>query len=404
MNCSIGIIGSELLLPGFKDSHFSYIKEKLWPYGVNVIFASYLGDDIAAIREFLKLSLKNSDFVILTGGLGPTEDDVTRNAVANYLKLNLIYEEKIENIITNKFKSMGKTPPENSFKQAFIIKGAKIIENDVGIAPGLFLEKDGKKVLLLPGPPAELKNVFEKFLIEYGKLVENKKIYRFFKIAGISEPIVDSKIGDIIRDIGDMEYTILSKDGDIEIIASSTKENVLKSFENRLMENFKKEFYSSNGEKIEEVVAKLLKARGLTISTAESCTGGYISKKLTDIPGSSKYFLGGIVAYSNEVKINSLEIKGYVLEKYGAVSSQIAIMMAAKVKEKFRSDIGVGITGIAGPGGGTKEKPVGTVYISIAFGDKVKVKRFLFPGNREKIRIRSTQMALDMVRRTLSEG
>ena len=179
---------------------------------------------------------------------------------------------------------------------------------------------------------------------------------------------------------------------------------MLKSFENRLMENFKKEFYSSNGEKIEEVVAKLLKARGLTISTAESCTGGYISKKLTDIPGSSKYFLGGIVAYSNEVKINSLEIKGYVLEKYGAVSSQIAIMMAAKVKEKFRSDIGVGITGIAGPGGGTKEKPVGTVYISIAFGDKVKVKRFLFPGNREKIRIRSTQMALDMVRRTLSEG
>ncbi len=404
MKCSIGIVGSELLLPGFVDSHFNYIKEKLWPYGISVFLASYLKDDIYSIKEFLKLSSKFSELIIITGGLGPTEDDVTKNAVSEFLNLNLVYDERIETKIIGKFKKLGRTPPENSFRQAFVIKGAEIIENDVGIAPGLFLKENGKEYLLLPGPPEELKNVFRKFLNKLDKNVNIERNYRFFKIAGASEPYVDEKIEKISRKLKDFEYTILSKDGDIEIIASSTDIETLTFFENKLREVFKREFYSSKGEKLEDVVSKLLKEKGLTIGVSESCTGGYLSKKLTDIPGSSRYFLGGVVVYSNEIKVSILGINRGVLEKYGAVSSQVAIMMAARVREKFRSDLGVGITGIAGPGGGSKEKPVGTVYIAVTFGDSVKVKKFVFPGNREKVRLRATQMALDMIRKTIIKG
>ncbi len=403
MRCSLGIVGSELMLPGFSDTHFSYIKEKLWIYNIKVNSATYIEDDINSIKNFLNFSFKNSEFVILTGGLGPTEDDVTKDAVALFLKTNLTYNSKIEKKILEKFSKMGKKPPENSFKQALIIKGAQLIQNQVGIAPGQFIEIDERKILLLPGPPDELKNVFENFLKKFGNNFKSKIITSRYKLAEVVEPEVDEFLCRIKEKIKNVNYTILSKSGDIEVIASADDIDALKEFEDKLREKFKREFYSTKGEKLEDVVSNILKKRNLTISCAESCTGGYLSKTLTDIPGSSAYFLGSIVAYNNRIKIENLGIDKNAIEKYGAVSSQVAILMAIKIKERFKSDIGVGITGIAGPSGGTKEKPVGTVYIAVSRNKKVKVKKFLISGNRNRIRFGTVMRALNMVRKSLIE-
>ncbi len=403
MRCSLGIVGSELMLPGFSDTHFSYIKEKLWIYNIKVNSATYIEDDINSIKNFLNFSFKNSEFVILTGGLGPTEDDVTKDAVALFLKTNLTYNSKIEKKILEKFSKMGKKPPENSFKQALIIKGAQLIQNQVGIAPGQFIEIDERKILLLPGPPDELKNVFENFLKKFGNNFKSKIITSRYKLAEVVEPEVDEFLSRIKEKIKNVNYTILSKSGDIEVIASANNFETLKEFEDELRKKFKREFYSTKGEKLEDVVSNILKKRNLTISCAESCTGGYLSKTLTDIPGSSAYFLGSIVAYNNRIKIENLGIDKNAIEKYGAVSSQVAILMAIKIKERFKSDIGVGITGIAGPSGGTKEKPVGTVYIAVSRNKKVKVKKFLISGNRNRIRFGTVMRALNMVRKSLIE-
>jgi len=390
MKAGIFLVGTELLNGATIDTNSIYIAEELNKYGIEIEFKMTVRDVMDEIVKALKYAKKNVDLVILTGGLGPTDDDITKEAMAKFLKKKLVVDEKEKNELLKKYKSY-KNPNKTNFKEVEKPEGAVSFKNDVGMAPAVYV--DG--LVAFPGFPNELKNMFPKFLKYYVK-ENNLKTQIYIKdiiTYGIGESVLENTVKDLFTEEG-IFYEFLVKDYGTLIRLQTSSENkknvekIVKKLYNRISEFI----IGEDNDRIENTIYECLNSgkKPLTISTAESCTGGMIASKLIEVPGISENFIESIVSYSNEAKIKRLKVKKETLEKYGAVSEEVAREMLAGLK----TDVAISTTGIAGPGGGTKEKPVGLVYIGIRVKDEVKIFRRELKGDRNKIRQRAMMHAL----------
>ena len=409
LSAEIIAIGSELLTPTKTDTNSLWLTEKLNEIGIEVKLKTVVGDDALRLEEAIKDAMKRSDVVITTGGLGPTEDDITRQVSSVAIGRKLVYHEEIEEELRERFMRWGREMPEINKRQAYVIEGARILPNPNGSACGMLVEKDGRFLAVFPGPPRELKPMFEQFVYPELSRLTAAIVFRkrILKISGLGESAIDEAIAPIYSQYKDVQTSILFNKSEVEVHltaqAETAEEADLRNEEiaGKIVEKLGLAVFSTTGEEMEEVVGKLLTESGKTLSVAESCTGGLISERLTDISGSSEYFIEGIVSYSNDAKTRSLGVPQELIDKFGAVSAEVCEAMAKGMLENGKTDYALSVTGIAGPTGGTEEKPVGTVFIGYADRSGVKSKKLLLPGDRYLVRWRSSQAALDILRRNL---
>lgn len=409
LTAEIIAIGSELLTPDRTDTNSLWLTEKLNNIGIEVKLKTIVGDDDARLEETIKDALRRSRFVITTGGLGPTEDDITRKIAARALSRRLMLNEKVLESIREKFRRMGRPMPEINSRQAMIIEGAEVLENPNGTAPGLYLDRDERAIALLPGPPREMRPMFENFVLP--KLIARagdvRVARRILRVAGLGESAVDERIAPVYTQYKNPQTTILFNQSEIEIQLTAQgkteqdAELLLDGLAGQIEERLGDAIFAFRGETMEEVVGLRLAVKGFTLAVAESCTGGLISERLTKVSGSSVYFMEGVVTYSNDAKIRSLGVDAELIAARGAVSAEVAEAMADGVRRRADTDFGISVTGIAGPGGGTEEKPVGLVYIALADDIHVEHRKLMLPGDRHLIRWRASQAALDLLRRRL---
>jgi nicotinamide-nucleotide amidase len=409
-NAEIIAVGSELLTPFRLDTNSLFLTEQLNRLGIPVIRKTVVGDDRDALSEAFRRALQRADLVISSGGLGPTEDDLTREALSQAVGRRLLPDGQVLAGIRERFARRGRVLSSNNERQAMVPEGALVLPNSLGTAPGLWLDLGAQTVVLLPGPPHELRGVFTdrvRPLIE-PRAPTRRMFHRLLLIAGVPESALDHRIAPIYGAYRDVETTILASPEGIEIHLTSwsgdhpSAEHRLDELAARIATALGEAVVSTNGESLDEVVAHGLVNAGATIAVAESCTGGLVSARLTSIPGSSVFFRGGVVSYSNEMKIAWVGVPPDLIEQHGAVSTEVAIAMAEGARRSAGATLGLGITGIAGPGGATPDKPLGTVHISLAHSSGASETLFQFPGDRERIRRLAAQSALDMVRRHLS--
>ncbi len=404
-------VGSELLTPHRRDTNTLWLTEQLNARGIYVARKSVVGDDHEALKKLFRSAGRRSEMVIACGGLGPTFDDVTREALAEALGLELKYHAEIFGRIEALYRRRGLVPTDNNRRQAMVPEGALYFKNNVGTAPGLLVRRGGVTYALLPGPPAELQAVFFAMAAELFAGVDTEPVFsRQFKLFGIPESAIDARLRDFPSTPG-IEWSILASYGQVEIhLRARAKSEAMaqRAFESagaELRGRFGANIFGTDAETLESVVVGLLRRNGHTLATAESCTGGWLARRITDVPGSSECFWGGVVSYHNEAKEALLGVARETLERHGAVSRATALEMARQVRERSGSDVGAAITGVAGPGGGTEDKPVGTVYISAVSADGAEsCHRHLFPGDRETIRFQATQAALAMIREPYVDG
>jgi len=409
LNAEIIAIGSEMLTPFRLDTNSLWLTERLNAMGIDVKLKTIVGDDEARLEETIRDAMKRSEIVISTGGLGPTEDDITRKIFARALKRQLILEQSILDKLRARFARRNMPMPEINARQALVINGAQILENNNGTAPGMLITEGKCTVVLLPGPPREMKPIFDTLVMPVLKQRAGDMLIvrRCLNIFGLGESGVDELAAPIYLKYRNPSTTILFKDGQIELhlTAQSRSESeagsLLDELAGQLDEVLGEYIFSRRNETLEEVVGELLKLRGYTLATAESCTGGLLAGRITDVPGSSEYFLEGVVSYSNEAKSDLLGVPKKLIKEHGAVSQQVAEAMAAGIRKRAGSTFGIGVTGIAGPGGGSEEKPVGLVYIALADDTQATARKLIFPGDRQFIRTLSVNAALDMLRRRI---
>ena len=409
LSAEIIAIGSELLAPDRTDTNSLWLTDRLNRIGIDVKLKTIVGDDDTRLEELIKDAVKRSRVVITTGGLGPTEDDITRKVVARALRRRLSLDENVLNEIRARFQSFGVTMPERNSRQAMVIDGAEVLPNPNGTAPGLHLEHEGCVIALFPVPPREMNPMFENHVqVRLEKRAGDLRFARrVLRVAGIGESAVDEKIAPIYTQYENPQTTILFNSSEIEIHLRAHErteeeaEALLDHLSLKIEQALGNSVFSFRGETMEEVVGRQLTMKGFTLAVAESCTGGLIAQRLTNVPGSSRYFVEGVVTYSNESKTRLLAVDKKLIREFGAVSQQVARDMARGVRHKAKSDFGLSVTGIAGPGGGTEEKPVGLVFIALADDAHTEHKRLMIPGDRELIRWRASQAALDMLRRRL---
>jgi nicotinamide-nucleotide amidase len=416
MKCEIIAIGSELLTPFRQDTNSLYVTERLNELGVVVAFKTIVGDRRKDLTNAIRAALGRTDIIITMGGLGPTEDDLTREAWADALGIRLKRDADIVGQLYARAAQRRWQLTENNLKQADMLPGAQVLENPRGTASGQWLDivfgEHRKLAMLLPGPPNEIKPMFdEQCTPRLREILPQRFIAtRTLKAAMIGESHADARIAPIYKAYTDVETTILAHIGDIQLtlICSKSTMEAAEARVNELASLIEEELddviYSSSsakGESLEQIVLYYLEMRGATLSVAESCTGGLLSQRLTSISGSSRSFLGGAVVYSNELKTEFAGVPEELIEEKGAVSREVATALADGIRRRCHSTYGVGITGIAGPGGATEDKPVGLVYIAISDGVQTEVVEKNFAGDRERIRFYASQQALDMVRRKL---
>ena len=409
LTAEIIAVGSELLTPEKTDTNSLWLTAKLNEIGVEVMLKTIVGDDEARLEETFRDALKRSDIVISTGGLGPTEDDVTRQVSARAAGRALIYHDEIEAHLRERFKRWGREMPEINKRQAYVIDGADVLPNPNGSAVGMMLEEEGKFLVVLPGPPKENQPMFDDYV--FGRLREAAgEVFvkrRLMRVSGIGESALDEAISPIYTAYKNVQTSILFNKTEVEIHLAARAdtdkeaEATLNELAGRIVEKIGVSLFAKNGETMEEVVGDLLKSRGETIAVAESCTGGLILMRLTETPGSSAYVMEGTITYSNESKTRLLGVPAETIEEFGAVSAETAEAMAKGMRERAGSTYAISVTGIAGPDGGSDDKPVGTVFIGFADADRVKSIKFLLPGDRYLIRWRSSQAALDYLRRQI---
>jgi nicotinamide-nucleotide amidase len=413
VNAEIIAVGSEMLTPFRMDTNSLYLTEQLNLLGVDVIFKSIVGDDRRRLVAAAQHGLFRSDILIFSGGLGPTEDDLTREAVAEALGLSLRRDPEILARLEKRFAERGWKMSANNAKQADVLEGASVLPNPNGTAPGQWLsgEFDGREhtIVLLPGPPHEMKALFEAEVRERlrAKVPPAFLAVRTLKIAMLGESAVDARVAPIYKRYTDVETTILAGAGEIELhfkniaatvdAAQRRVDEVAGVVEDELDDAV----YSRNGESLEQIVGYWLQMRDATVAVAESCTGGLLAERITSIGGSSRYFLGGAVVYSNALKTELAGVPAEMIERHGAVSREVAAALAEGIRYRCESTLGVGITGVAGPTGGTPEKPVGLVFHAVATTTGTEVVQRNFPGDRKRIRRFASTMAMDMVRKKL---
>ncbi len=411
MDAEIIAVGSELLTPQHIDTNSLYLTEKLNNLGILVRFKTIVGDATEDLTSVFRTALERSTLIVLTGGLGPTDDDLTRDVIAKILERPLHEVEEIKERIKTRYARLGRPMPENNLRQAQVPEGSEWLENKNGTAPGIWIEHQGKIVILLPGPPRELEPLFDNTCSPRLKpFSQGQKINsRVYKVVGLPESEVDQIIAPLYRPFTNPATTILASLGSIEVHLRG-RGATDKEVQTRLAELGDKielalgdHVYSTQGESLEEIVGMYLVMRQKTLAVAESCTGGLLAERLTRIPGSSAYFLGGAVCYTNEMKTRWAGVPAELINNHGAVSQPVAQSLAEGVRGRTGAALGVGVTGIAGPGGGTPDKPVGLVFIGLADERKTQVREFRFPGDRDRVRFWATQMALEMVRRRIRD-
>ncbi len=402
-------VGSELLTPEKTDTNSLWLTEKLNEIGVEVMLKTIVGDDEARLEETIRDAVKRSDIVICTGGLGPTEDDVTRQVSARAVGREMVYHDEIEADLRARFNRWGCEMPEINKRQAFVIKGADILPNPNGSAVGMMLADGGKFLVVLPGPPREMRPMFETHALprlteSAGTIIVRRRVLR---VSGIGESALDEAIAPIYKSYPNLRTSILFNKSEVEVHLAAEGENAaaaeatITDAVQRIDDKLGAAVFAHHGETMEQVIGDILTADGSTLAVAESCTGGLIGMRLTEVSGSSAYFLEGAVTYSNAAKIRTLGVSPDTIEKHGAVSGETAEEMAAGIRRYAQADYGVSVTGIAGPGGGSDTKPVGTVFIGYADAKKTRSINLVLPGDRYLIRWRSSQAALDYLRRQL---
>ncbi|RKD34495.1 competence/damage-inducible protein A [Thermohalobacter berrensis] len=408
MKAEIITIGTELLLGNIVNTNSRYLAEKLAELGIDVYYHTTVGDNEVRIKEIVINSLNRSDILILTGGLGPTGDDITKEVVSEVFDAKLTLDDKVLTKIQNFFNQKGKSMSKNNIKQAYIPENSIVLDNDVGTAPGIYIEKNDKIAILLPGPPKELKVMFQNYVVP---LLSKKSRYiiksKVIKTFGIGESKLESIISNIINDKKNPTIATYAKKGQVEIRITAKAESesktdcLIESAVKQLKPLIKDYVYSYNNETLEEVVFNLLKRNGLKIGFCESCTGGLISSRFTKLPGVSEVFERGIVTYSNKSKIEEVGVKDTTLKRYGAVSSYTALEMAKGLMDKGNIDIAVSVTGIAGPTGDTNKKPVGLVYIGFASKDSAFTKKINLTGDRIQIQNKTADIVFSEIRKYL---
>ncbi len=405
-------VGSELLTPSRTDTNSLHITERLNAIGISIAAKAIVGDDRAQIAAAMENALAHADVVIVTGGLGPTDDDLTRDVAAEVFALQLEEDPAIVENIRQRFAARGLQMPEINRKQAQVPRGAEVLGNPRGTAPGLWLVDGLRRMLLLPGPPGEMQPMLEQWCERHGKALGGgvHLVRRVLKVANMTESHVEELAQPVYsrwRDAGALVATILATPGQIELhltASAASREEAEAALEPAVAELVTAlggNVFTTRGESLEEVVGALLKGTHSTIAVAESCTGGLLLSRLTDVPGSSEYVIGGVVAYSNDLKIDLLGVDRALLDQHGAVSEPVAVAMAEGVRERHGASVAVGITGIAGPSGGSTAKPVGTVAIAVSSATGTRAWTQLFRGGRQQIKFWATQAALDAVRRLL---
>jgi len=406
MKAEIIAVGSELLTPDRLDTNSLFLTAELNGIGIEVVRKTVAGDDRDLLTEVFREALGRVELIIASGGLGPTQDDLTRETVAELLGRKLKRNDAIVRAIEARFRSFGRVMPDTNVRQAMVPEGAEILDNPRGTAPGLWLDDSGHIIVLLPGPPRELKPLFrEQVLPRLERRASGVRLHqREIRVTGLGESHVEQRILPVYQRYPEVTTTILAAPGETQIHlrlwtddsqhAKKTLEAIVQGFQIALSDRI----FSEDGRSLEEVVAEELNLNNATISAAESCTGGLLAQRLTSIAGSSSYFLGGVVCYSNELKTIWADVPQEMILAKGAVSAEVAVALAEGIRRRVGSTLGVGITGVAGPGGGSEEKPVGTVHVAISHAAGVKERGMRFPGERENIRWQASQAALDMVR------
>ena len=414
MIAEIIAIGSELLTPFRQDTNSLFLTEKLNELGVDVGYKTVVGDDRAHLISVARIALSRAEIVIFMGGLGPTEDDLTRDAVSAAMMLPLRRDADIVAELFARFAARRMKMPENNLRQADVLTGAVPLRNGNGTAPGQYLEgvyeEKKRVVILLPGPPYELKPMFaEQCMVRLRATLPARAIAtRVLKVAMMPESECDARISPIYKEHNAVQTTILAHAGEIQLHLKAEAETLDEAQElvdalaEELEDELEDRVYSTHGESLEQIVGYYLQMRNATLATAESCTGGMLAARITSVPGSSRYYLGGTVVYDNNLKTDFADVPQLLLAEHGTVSKEVALALAEGIRKRCKANIGVGITGIAGPGGGTPEKPVGLVYIAVSDGLTPDVVERRFVGDRERIRQFASQLALDMVRRKLS--
>ena len=408
MKAEIIAVGTELLMGEILNSNSRDIARELYNLGIDVYHQSVVGDNLNRVSKELETAFERADLVITTGGLGPTRDDLTKEAAAHFLKRDMILDEESIKHLEDFFGSRGLPLNEGNKRQAYFPEGAKIIPNENGTAPACIIEFDEKVLVILPGPPREVIPLMEKYIIPYLEKRTGKVfISDIINISGIGEGHMEEKIMDIIDAQENPTVAPYAKEHGLtlRVTASASTEQearlLLEPVVKKVCDRLGMDVYAIGDTTLEAVVASLLIEQNLSISVAESCSGGLLAGRLINYPGISKVFKEGFITYSNESKINTLGVDSKILSKYGAVSEEVAKQMAKGAADRAKSDIALSITGIAGPDGGTDEKPVGLVYIGLYLLGEVKVMKMDSWGSRDNVRRRAVSQALDMLRREL---
>ena len=415
MKVEIVSTGTELLLGEIINSNFQYLAERLNALGFDVIYETTVGDNWQRMKEVIAKAKERADLVITIGGLGPTLGDITKEVTAEVLNKPLILDKKSEDKIKCFFQRRNVPMPENNIKQAMLPDGALVLENRRGTAPGVFAEHAAGAIVNLPGPSQELIDMFEQSLVpllfeKYGS--QGVIFSRTLRLVGIGESSVAEILHDLIKNQSNPTIALYARQGELIVRLTAKAQNNEQAL--ALISGLEKQIrgrlpmiYGSDGETLPILVAQLLKTRKLTMSIAESCTGGLIGSMITDLPGSSAYFPGAVTCYGNSAKVSMTGASADTIAEYGAVSGQVAEEMAKGVALRFSADIGLGVTGIAGPDGGSEEKPVGTVYISVFFRGEFTTNKYLFAGDRLNVKTRTAKMALfnvlSVLRKNLEE-
>jgi nicotinamide-nucleotide amidase len=411
MKTEIIAVGTELLTPDFQDTNSLFLTAGLNAAGIDVAFKTIVGDDAGDLARVLRTALGRAGLVLCMGGLGPTEDDRTRETLAAVLGRKLVFHQEIAGGIRERFRRRGLPTPASNLKQSYVIEGAEVLDNPHGTAPGLWVIAGRRRIALLPGPPREIRPMFENHVLpRLAGLGGGPVIRRVIRLTGLGESAMETRLKPVYKAVPpDVTVTTLASPGDVSVRLSSSGSGPREAREARLDRIVRAidralgpHIYSRDGSGLEAVVGARLKEQRLTIACAESCTGGLIGHRLTGVAGSSAYFLESAVVYGDRAKSRRLGVPRALIERHGAVSAAVARAMAAGIRRTSGADIGVAVTGIAGPDGGTPRKPVGLVYIAVARARKTTVLRSLFFGRREDVKFQSSQKALDLVRKSLA--
>ncbi len=382
MKTAILSVGTEILFGQIVNTNTVYLSQQMNMLGFDVMYHYTVGDNPKRVEEMIDLAFQDCDLILTTGGLGPTQDDLTKEVACKALDDELVMMDDVLEEIEKYFQTLGREMTENNKKQAIMPSRATVFHNDAGTAPGFALEKDGKYIVCMPGPPREMTRMFQKSVVPFlQRMSQGSLYYRQIRFFGIGESMLETKLMDLIDNQTDPTLATYAKEGECSLRIASKRdtEEEAKQAVDEMLEQVKERvghyIYSCDNEELAQVVACKLMDKGLSLSSAESCTGGMFASTMTDISGISQCFDRGLVTYSNQAKMEELGVRAETLEKFGAVSEETALEMVEGLQRVSSSDVCISVTGIAGPGGGTEEKPVGLVYIGFAYGDKKLCKK-----------------------------